>query len=159
MGEVRSGFLSANLDAEVTVDGNDSRPAFVHSGFDCAGYFTVVRKTESSGIIADMELGQGTGDAYMGAIVFQPVYVHYETHKAVKDPPNQKKEPKALISTKFANDFLAKIDYNFNESTQMFTGTITIKSVHTLSSGEHVELSGAFSVSPACRSTSTGGGS
>ena len=155
MGEIRSGFLSAELDSELIIDDKDFRPAFVRSDsrHSFAGYYTVVRETESSGTVTQTELGQGETDAAFGTIVFQPVYINYETKSADK---GTKKASISLVSTKLSDDFTSKIDYRYDADTQMFSGTVTVKSVRTLSTGEHVVLSGAFSVSPVSRPAAGG---
>ncbi len=156
MGEIRSGFLSADLDSELVIDANtspDTRPAFTHSGLDRVGYYTVFDESgnELNNIAPDPG-GLIDEDASYGTIVFQPVYFDYDNNVAVKNSLNVDKQAYIpLVSNKLSDDFMAKIEYRFDATTQMFIGNITVKSARILSSGDHVELSGEFNVSPNCR--------
>ena len=141
MSEVRSGFLSADLDSELIIDGTDTCPVFTHSGIGYVGYYAVIDDDDHDGF---------------GTIVFQPVDYDDEHNVAVKSSPSGVYV--SLVSTKLSKDFTAKIEYHFNKTTQMFdNGEIIVKSVRKLSSGEQVELSGDFNVSPICRETEAGG--
>lgn len=154
MSEVRSGFLSADLDSELIIDATnsvDTRPAFTHSGLGCVGYYTVIND-------AGDEVPNGNTDAALGTIIFQPAHFNYDTNEAEKSSLSATKENYvSLVSTKLSKDFTARIEYRFDKSTQMFSGKIIVKSARKLSSGEQVELSGEFSVSPICRETESGG--
>ena len=131
MSELRSGFLSAEMDSALTVLEYDSEnsesidPVFAHSGQKCAGYFKVVPAA-------------GSEDGW-GVIVFQPAYYDYANNVARKDAPSDLEIPaNRLISTRLSDDYSAWMTYRYEDG--KFILSLSVRSNGVLSTGEHVEL-------------------
>ena len=150
MSELRAGFLSAETESAVQIveyNANNPEdtadPVFTHSGYSCAGYYMLVPASGDT-------LYTFAGDtAEYGVIVFQPAIWNYANGTVHKTPDNGETLPPAmqLINAHLSDSFLAAMTYRYQNGE--FTGTLTVKSLGLLSTGENVEISTVFSFTPA----------
>ena len=152
MSELRSGFLSAEMDSALNVKVFDEsitdatereamiNPAFAHSGYKRAGFYTTMPATgETSLLTVD-------GKDY-GVIMFQPALYDYTNNTAQKTAATGETmpQPLRLISAHLSDDFPAWVEYTYvvpeGETDGHFVLSLTVRSKNVLSTGEHVVLS------------------